>query len=220
MSDVTTVDQLLAEDSFDGVTFSGLELERLSISDKELVGCTFLHCKAAETRWQRTRLEDCVFDGCDLTSMKPQGMIPRDVHFRQSKLLGVDWSDLAQLPRLAFTESILHYASFVKLDLRRIKFLGCELTEAAFTEVDLTEADFSGSSLRGATFQKCRLGKADFSGARELYFDPSANQVRGALIPVETAVLIAMQLGMRVSGYDAPAKSREASSARAGRRRR
>lgn len=48
----------------------------------------------------------------------------------------------------------------------------------------------AGHELGG--FERCDLTR--------VYFDPAVNESRGAVIPIETAALIAMQLGLHVAG--------------------
>jgi len=201
------LDRLLAEDSFEGLEFVDLDLQAVDLGAKEFTGCSFRHCKAQESRWRGARLDDCRFERCDLTRMQPRGMLAHDVHFTDSKLMGIEWADLGQFPRLSFRGCVLDFASFVALTLRKTAFIGCKIGEANFFDVDLREANFAGSDLRGSMFRGCKLGKTDFSAATGVYFDPAINEVRGAVIPIETAALVAMQFGMQVAGYTAPAEA-------------
>ncbi len=198
-----TLDDLLAPDGAEGLVFTGLDLQGHELGARELTGCTFRACKLQETRWPASRLEDCRFERCDLTRMQPSGLRAHDIQFTECKLMGVDWSGLGQFPRLAFGECVLDYASFVGLGLRKTAFIGCKIAEANFFNCDLRDADFAGSDLRSSIFRGCKLGKTDFSAATRAYFDPAINESRGAIIAIETAALIAMQLGLHVAGFTA-----------------
>lgn len=200
------IDHLLAGDSFEGLEFVGLDLQSLDLGGREFTSCSFRGCKAQETRWRGSRLDDCRFERCDLTRMQPRGMLAHDVHFTDSKLMGVEWTDLGQFPRLSFTDCVLDFASFVGLGLRKTGFIRCKIGEGNFFDADLRDADFAGSDLRGTMFRGCKLGKADFSAATGLLFDPTINEVRGVVIPLETAALLAMQLGMQVAGFSPSAE--------------
>ena len=202
-----SVDRLLAEDSFDGLELVGLDLQGRDLGGKELTGCSFRHCKLQETSWRGSRLDDCRFERCDMTRMQPRGMLAHDLRFADSKLMGVEWTDLGQFPQIGFNECVLDFASFVALSLRKIEFLACKITEANFFDVDLREASFAGSDLRGSVFRGCKLAKTDFSAATGVCFDPAVNESRGAVVPIETAALIAMQLGLHVAGFTAAAQS-------------
>jgi fluoroquinolone resistance protein len=220
----TSVEGLLAGDSFEDLVFTGLDLRGADLGRKEFTGCRFVDCKAQETLWRGARLDDCRFERCDMTRMQPRGMLVHDVSFTDSKLMGVEWADLGQFPRLGFNNCVLEFASFVELSLRKAEFRGCRMGEANFLDADLREADFAGSELRGSIFRGCKLGKTDFSAATGVYFDPAENESRGAIVPIETAALLAMKLGLTVTGFgeadERPAAKRAGAGPRAGRAKR
>ena len=228
MHDANTVtrERLLADDSFEDLVITGLDLRGADLGRKEFTGCRFHDCKAQETLWRGARLDECRFERCDMTRMQPRGMLAHAVHFADSKLMGVEWTDLGQFPRLTFDNCVLDFASFVELSLRKAAFLGCKLGEANFLDADLREADFARSELRGSIFRGCKLGKTDFSAATGVYFDPAENEARGAIVPIETAALLAMKLGLTVSGFgsaepdERPAPRRAGAGPRAGRAKR
>ncbi|MDC0673752.1 pentapeptide repeat-containing protein [Nannocystis radixulma] len=216
MADTDDLDSLLRGDSFEDQTFTGLELQDVELGGKEFVGCKFVGCKGQESRWRGVRLEDCVFERCDLTQAKVAGMVAGKLQFRHSKLMGIEWTELGKFASLAFVECTLQYASFLRLSLRKAEFIDCTLTEANFFEVDLGEATFRGSTLNGSVFRGCKLRKTDFSAATGAFFDPAQNEAREAVIAIETAALLAMHLGLRVSGYS----SESGATAKASRGRR
>src|SRR5690606_23718099 len=109
---------------------------------------------------------------------------------------------------------------FLRLSLRRAEFVDCTITEANFFEVDLGEASFRGSALTGSVFRGCTLRKTDFAAATGVFFDPALNEARDAIIPIETAALLAMHLGLRVAGYSAAPRKPAADVTRASRGRR
>ncbi len=175
---------------------------RLELGGKELYRCTFRQVRLQETRWRRTRLEDCVLEDSDLTRIDPAGLALSGVVFRRSKLLGVDFTDLGANPDLRFEECNLEYAVFRRTNLRKTKLLGSNLRGATFVDCDLVEADLSGSDLSGASFEQCRLRKADLGSAHGAYVDPARNEIKDLRISVESAVLLAQALGLRVAGHE------------------
>jgi fluoroquinolone resistance protein len=195
----TTTEQLLAGESFDDETFVGLDLAQADLSDKVFTGCTFRNVKLAESRWGRARLEDCVFEGCDLTRLAPAGVALRGVQFNRCKTMGIDWTGVGEYPDLNFADCNLDYCSFTSIRLRKTPFVRCSLVEANFVDADLTEARFDSCRLTGARFERCDLRKASFAGAQDLLLDPRTNQVKGASIPVESALLLAASLGFKVT---------------------
>jgi uncharacterized protein YjbI with pentapeptide repeats len=145
-------------------------------------------------------LDECEFDGCDLTRMRPKKMAARGVTFTRCRLMGVDWSDLNANPSIVFVECNLQYASFVEVNLTSTPFRRCRMVETNFFDARLVEAVFEECEMAGARFEQCDLRGADLAGARGVILDPSKNNVAGCRISVETAVVVASALGFRVAG--------------------
>jgi len=190
--------RLLGGDFFEDETFRGGELMLAELAGKDLIRCRLCNVKLPESRWSGARLEDCVFEDCDLTRAAPAGFSARGVTFVGCKLVGVDWSELAEFPALTFRACDLRYASFVSLKLRKTIFERCNLREAQFIDVDLQEAKFDGSQFADARFERCDLRKASFAGAQDLDLPTQGNRVAGARVPLATALRLARSLGLEV----------------------
>jgi fluoroquinolone resistance protein len=195
----TTPEQLAEGDSFDEETFVGLDLAGADLGGKAFTGCTFRNVKLPESRWARARLEDCTFEACDLTRLAPAEMALRGVQFNRCKMMGVDWTGVGEYPDLNFADCNLDYCTFTSLRLRKTAFVQCSLVEASFVDADLTEARFNSCRLTGARFERCDLRKASFAGSQDLLLDPATNQVKGASIPIEAALLLAVSFGFKVT---------------------
>jgi fluoroquinolone resistance protein len=192
------------DDFFADRTFSDLSLEAADLGGKQLQGCTFRRCKLPESRWEKTKLEDCVFESCDLLRMVPRQLALRGVTFKDSRLMGVDWSDLAPMPDVRFEKCDLRYDSFVRLRLRATRFVGCLAREASFLETDLTEADFTDTDLQGSTIQGCQLARANFARASHVFFDPQKNRLKDTRLGLEAALAVVQSLGILVDELEAP----------------
>ena len=188
--------------SLEDETVVDRDLGGLDLAGKDFCRCRFVRVKLAETRWHGARLEDCVFEDCDLTRMQPGDAGLHDVRFLRCKLMGVSWERSSPGTVLAFADCDLRYASFVALALRRAPFLRCRAQEASFVDADLQHADFAGTDLTGASFQGADLRDADLSAATGAFVDPSKNRVRGLRVSLETAALLAASFGMRVAGQE------------------
>jgi fluoroquinolone resistance protein len=196
---MTTPEQLRERESFDDETFDGFDLARADLSDKVFAGCRFRNVKLPESRWRRARLEGCVLEGCDLTRLAPAELALRGVQFTRCKMMGIDWTSVGAYPDLSFADCNLDYCSFTSVRVRKIPFVRCSLVEANFVDADLTEARFDTCRLTGARFERCDLRKASFTGSQDLLLDPATNQVRGASIPFESALLLAASFGFKVT---------------------
>lgn len=200
---MSTLERLLRETDLEDETFVGLDAQGADLGGKELYRCVLRHTKLLETRWRRTRLEDCVLEDCDLTRAHVAELALSGVVIRRCKLLGVDFTDLGANPDVRFEECVLEYAVFRRTNLRKTKILGSNLRAATFVDCDLVEADLSGCDLGGASFEGSNLGKADLGTTRGAFVDPARNKIKDLRIPVESAVLLAQALGMRVAGHEA-----------------
>ncbi|WP_224363999.1 pentapeptide repeat-containing protein [Hyalangium versicolor] len=210
--------RLTTEQIHQNEVFTDLDLQHADLSGKEFSGCTFRHVKLQESRWNRARLEDCVFEDCDLTRMNPSQMRAMGVTFRQSKLMGIDWTEVARNPVLSFEECDLRYSSFVGTNLSKAVFRACKAAEANFIQCNLAHADFSQTQLTGANFEDSDLTLANFATADGAFLNPAKNNVKGTRIPVESAVLLALFLGMHVEGYSEEPVPERQSSRRRGRK--
>jgi uncharacterized protein YjbI with pentapeptide repeats len=119
------LERLRAEDSFENETFSALDLQRADLADKEFYRCVFLNCLLQESSWKSAKLEACTFRGCDLTRVKVAQTAFRGVEFENSKLRGIEFGSVTVHPEFSFGECNLRYASFVRINLRKIEFTKC-----------------------------------------------------------------------------------------------
>jgi len=199
---MTSENPFLENDAFEEAEFSVLDWPKGNLAGKEFVRCCFIKMTLPESNWAGARLDDCIFEGCDLSRMRVAQMAARGVAFVNCRMTGVDWSDLRPSPALSFEECNLQYSSFVKINLTGTRFSRCRLSDVNFLEVRLVEADFSGSDLAGARIEDCDARAANFADARGVIVDPVRNKMKDARIALDTAVLLAESFGLRVQGYD------------------
>lgn len=194
----SAIEQLRADDSFTDAVFEGADLEAADLGNREFFGCTFRGLNLQQTRWDGSRMEDCIFQGCDLTRMAPARLSLRGVEFNDCKLMGIDWTHVAPHPDVSFIQCSLRYSSFVDTSMRKTKFRKCILDEANWVEVDLSGSVFEECRFSATRFEGCNLERTKFPGCVDLALDPSKNRVKGATIPLQSAVLLASSFGMRV----------------------
>jgi fluoroquinolone resistance protein len=201
VSNIIDAEQLAARDSFENVTIGalGADADPGLLAGKELYRCTLRNIQLHASQWSRTRLEECVFESCDLSHAKTARLTLRDVSFKNCKLMGVDWSSLESYPVVRFESCNLRYASFVRLALNKTCFLGSVLSEASFVETQLVDASFEGCELSAARFDRCDLRRASFADTRGLLLDTKINNVKGARIPVEAALRLAELQGLIIA---------------------
>tara|TARA_R110001592_G_scaffold319133_1_gene596495 strand:+ start:5082 stop:5489 length:408 start_codon:yes stop_codon:yes gene_type:complete len=93
-----------------------------------------------------------------------------DVCFRDSKLIGINWTKVAW-PGLIFSSpikfynSILNDCSFYGLSLQDLVMEACKAHNVDFREGDFSNSNFTYAELSGASFVNTNLSGADFSEA-------------------------------------------------------
>jgi fluoroquinolone resistance protein len=150
----------LSQQEFEGITFNGEAAIGLDLSDRKFI--------------------DCVFDRCQLSSVKVQGAVIQ-AKFQNSKIEGVNFFTAKKsLLSLSFESCLIRHSSFAELKLPKIRFTGCELHNVDFADADLSGADFSDTTFDECVFRNTNLTKADFRTASNYYIDPTQNKIRGA----------------------------------------
>lgn len=184
--------------------FSGLDLRGVTLADAGFSDCTFEHCALGQVVLYRCSLLDCRFRDCDLSNMTPTNSRFVDVEFKQSKLLGVDWTvagdkNTSKLPlSLAFEDCVLSLSSFFGLSLKKSRLLRCVAHDADFSEADLSGCDCRETDFTKARFLHTNLSNANFSGARNYRIDPLANTVRRARFSLPEALALLEALDVRI----------------------
>ncbi|HKB12533.1 MAG TPA: pentapeptide repeat-containing protein [Vicinamibacterales bacterium] len=189
----------IGRDSFEDEAFVDLDLSGADLANREFLRCTFTNVQLQDADLHDTRLDDCLFAGCDLSRMRAGNLAARGVVFVRCRLLGVDLTALRPTPSLFFEDCNLQYATFGAANLTGTAFRRCKLVEVNFFDTRLVDASFGESDLSGSRFEGCDVRGADFVGARGVYIDPARNTVRDARVDVETAIAIAAALGFKVN---------------------
>jgi len=129
----------------------------------------------------------CTFSGCSFfdatfTGCKLVGSTFTRCSFSSTKVEGGDWSFVS------LEDADLRTASFTDVRMREVDLGGVRADGAVLRNVDL-----SGASLRATSFVGADLRGSDLST-----IDPSAVELRGAVVTWEQAAQIATALGLDV----------------------
>ena len=166
-------------------TFKDMDFSGMEISSKEFEGCTFEKCDFSEAIFKRCNFVDCEFLGCNLSLVKIEYSKYSDVCFRDSKLIGINWT-AATWPGLIFTspikfyKSILNDSSFYGLSLQDLVLEECKAHNVDFREGDFTNSNFTYTDLSGCFFSSTNLSGADFSEATNYDIDIYQNRIEKA----------------------------------------
>jgi len=84
--------------------------------------------------------------------------------------------------------------------MRKTQFAKCIMDESNWVQVDLSGSVFEECRFSSTRFEGCNLERTKFPRCVDLLLDPSKNRVKGARIPLQSALLLASSFGMRVLG--------------------
>lgn len=166
-------------------TFENLDCASIELSAKEFEGCTFERCNFSEATFTRCNFVDCEFIGCNLSLVKIEYSKYSDVCFRDSKLIGINWTTAAW-PGMIFTSplkfynSLLNDCSFHGLSLQDLVLEECKAHNVDFREGDFSNSNFTYSDLSGCFFSGTNLSGVDFSEATNYDIDIYQNTIEKA----------------------------------------
>ena len=187
--------------------FEAIELQNQIVPSKTFENCTFVRCNFSETDFNKSKFCDCIFDHCNLSLMKIKSCIFNTVKFRNSKLVGVNWTEVAwPTIKLAcpihFSESDISHATFFGVNLREAMFVKCRIHDVDFREADLTRANLQYSDLLKSLFMHSDLTEADFSYADHYRIDVNFNKITRAkfMLPEAVALLYSLDIELIDAG--------------------
>jgi hypothetical protein len=126
--------------TFDGVTFVGPYMPRISALRTTLVQC-------------------------DLSGQRFAAL--RNVRFVDCKLVGADFSG-SDLLDVSFERCVLSLTNFRMVKLRRVQFTGCTLHDVDAYDLDAEDVGFAGSDLERVNMDRLRARRVDLRGTRRL----------------------------------------------------
>lgn len=171
------MDQTLHQDK----TFEKISFSQKEIRNREFEKCTFRQCDLSDSSFINTRFTDCIFAGCNLSMLKLQRSTLNHVTFRDSKVMGVNFSDCEDsMFSVRFEGCMADYASFMNKKMPKTSFIQTSLKDVNFSNAVLTQAVFDRSDLHGALFSRTQLTEADFRTALNYVLDPELNTIRKA----------------------------------------
>lgn len=177
---------------YDDRILSDLTFESGQVNETTFTDCTFKNCNLRETEFVYCRFNDCSFEDCDLSLITVEDCSFREVRFKSSKVVGVNWIS-ADWPRISssspinFTDCVLDYSTFIGLTLNKISFKGCLAKDVEFSEANLTSADFRDATLDKSRFNNTNLTQANFDGAKEYKIDIAKNIIKKTKFSVPEA---------------------------------
>jgi len=162
-------------------TFEKIIFTEKELRNREFEGCTFTQCDFLNSNLSGNIFTDCTFISTNLTMVKLQGTSLKNVHFKECKVMGVDFSKCKDfLFSVSFDNCMADYSSFAAKKMAKTKFINCSMKSAQLAGADLTASRFDNCNLDSAVFNKTILNGVDFSTAYNFTIDPETNSIKKA----------------------------------------
>jgi|SRR3989338_8309620 len=179
-------------------TITDLQYENETIENKKFDECVFKKCHFISCEIKNCIFIDCIFEDCVLSADLPTNSRFIDVSFKNSKIIGIDWTKAKELRNLIFKKSSVDYCNFRFLEIKGIKIEESTAVEADFTEAKMQSSTLTGTDFEKAIFFKTDLTKSDFRNSKNYNIDPLTNKLKEARFSYPEAINLLIHLDIKV----------------------
>lgn len=163
--------------------------------------CSFISSDLSYADFSGVVFIECRFEACNLTLVQLSDTGLQNVHFKDCKLSGTDFSKSRDfLFEVNFDGCILDNAVFFKKKNKGARFTGCSMVETDFTEADLTDVKFDNCNMQGAFFSRTILKNADLRTSYNFTIDPDNNILKKARFSVHGLPGLLAKYDIRIDG--------------------
>jgi uncharacterized protein YjbI with pentapeptide repeats len=140
---------------------------------------------------------DVRFENCDLSNLVLAGATVFRAEFLRCRLTGLDLS-AARLRNVVFKESGGQYVNFRFSRIEKTTFVNCTLQGVDFQSATISKSDFKSSDLTRAQLSGVPLNGIDLSDCAIDGLCARPEDLRGAVIAPEQAMVAAQILGITI----------------------
>ncbi len=161
--------------------FKNIILTENELCNKEFERCVFEHCSFSGFLFTSNLFSKCTFLNCDLSLAKFRKCKMDSVLFKESKVLGADFSECIDfLFSIKMEDCIADYALFTNRKMEKTTFRNTSLKNTVFSGADISESKFIHCDLEGAIFEHTNCKGTDFVSAINYIIDPAQNYIKHA----------------------------------------
>lgn len=180
--------------SFYKESFVGLTLTNSEIKHKEFEDCGFEKCIFIECVFDSCRFIDSSFIGCSISANKPYNSQFSNITFKDSKIMGFDWTKTKSIRSLSFERCDISYSNFSFIKIPKLKLIESVAKEVNFNATDLTGSIFTKTDFLQSVFSDTNLTNTDFRKAFNYYIDFKFNTIKGAKFSLPEAASLLKSL--------------------------
>jgi fluoroquinolone resistance protein len=152
-----------------------------TLTKGEYENCTFQNCDFSNFDFSDFKFIECLFEDCNLSLLKLNNTVFRDVKFCACKMLGLHFEQCNPFGlAFQFEHCQLKHTSFYQLKIKSTIFKNSQLEECDFTEADLSQSVFENCNLLNAIFEQTNMEKCDYRTAVNYVVDPENNRIKKA----------------------------------------
>jgi fluoroquinolone resistance protein len=152
-----------------------------TLTKGEYENCTFQNCDFSNYDFSDFKFVECLFEDCNLSLLKLNNTVFRDVKFCACKMLGLHFENCNTFGlALSFDNCLLNHTSFYQIKIKNTYFANSQLEACDFTEAELSQSVFENCNLLHAIFDQSNLEKCDFRTAVYYVIDPENNRIKKA----------------------------------------
>ena len=182
---------------------TALENRQDTIAGLSFHNCTFVDCDFTEANFSHCTFIDCEFKSCDLSLITVESCRFNGNQFRETKLLGINWSKAAMIKRVDFFDCNISYSTFMELDLTRSQITNCHAKETYFAETNLSKANLTNTDFVDSKFFHTNLTQADFTGAKNYFVVYAENRLKKTKFSMPEALSLLHGLDIVLDDPDA-----------------
>ncbi len=164
---------------FEGQIFENIDYTIDCLQKGEYENCVFINCNFSSVDMSQYTFIDTRFENSNLSLVKINNTIIRDIQFKGCKMIGMQFGDANAFGlSFSFEDCILTNASFYKTKIKKTNFLNSKLNEVDFTETDLTDCVFNNCDLSAAIFSFTNLERANLCTSFNYTIDIEINKIK------------------------------------------
>jgi len=193
---------LVPSAQLDGMTFEGVEIDQLDLSNSVVEASRFGSLRSADASLRGSVLGDVVFTSVDIPIVRAARSRWRDVRFEGGRVGSAEFYD-SDWSSVHFVGCKLTFVNLRGSDLRDVAFTDCIIDELDTSEANIVRLALPGTRLRRLDVSNATLAHVDL---RNSAFDEITGvaSLRGAVIDEHQltllAPLLARQIGLTVEG--------------------
>lgn len=169
-------------------TFTNIQLPPIGISLKIFEQCQFNYCKFLSSNITDCQFIDCTFNNSLLTGTNFSAATISGVKFKDSKVDGINWTNIGTIIDLKFFRCNLDYANFNQLDLKHTVITHSTARHSKFIETNLSESNLRYTDFQDALFHQTNLSRADLRHSTGYLIDIRNNNLSKTKLSLPEAI--------------------------------